>query len=171
MRGGGGGRRGVGGTASEPMRASPRAPPAETMLSYLDPLRLLAHFNSGLALTGIARAGAELYAWAPTEAHWERLADAALAACEAEGEISIGPGATPAGPGAFTLLRSTDGGASWAQVEQAPDAFGATGQLRAQRIAPYPAWLAAGQDGMFVGFAARDRKGVVWRETWRDSFR
>jgi len=170
MRGDRSGRRGRRGAAPEAMRASPRAPPAEETLAYLDPLRLLARFNSGLALTGIARAGAELHAWAPTRTHWERLADAALAACDAEGEISLGPGVTPAGPGAFMLLRSTDGGASWTEVEQAPDAFGAAGQLRAQRIAPYPAWLAAGEREMFIGFAARDRKGLVWRETWRDSF-
>jgi len=170
MRGGSSGRRGRRGAAPEAMRTSPRAPPAEAMLAYLDPLRLLARFNSGLALTGIARAGAELYAWAPTETHWERLADAALGACDAEGEISLGPGVTPAGPGAFTLLRSTDGGTTWAEVEQAPDPFDAAGQLRAQRIAPYPAWLAAGEREMFIGFAARDRKGLVWRETWRDSF-
>ncbi len=152
------------------MRNAPRAPSAEAMLAYLDPLRLLARFNSGIALTGIARGGAELHAWVPTKTHWERLANAALAACDAEGEISLGPGATPAGADAFTLLRSTDGGASWAEVAQAPDPIDAAGQLRAQRIAPYPAWLAAGPGEMFIGLAARDRKGLVWRATWRESF-
>ena len=152
------------------MRPTRRAPSADAMLAYLDPLRLLAHFNSGLALTGVARAGAELYAWAPTKEHWERLADAVIAAADAEGEISLGPGATPAGGGAFTLLRSTDGGASWAEVDQGAARFDAEGPFRAQRIAPYPAWLAAGPRAMFVGLAALDRKGLAWRETWRDSF-
>ena len=150
------------------MRPGRRAPPAEAMLAYLDPLRLLARFNSGLALTGVARAGAELYAWAPTKEHWERLADAAIRAADAEGEISLGPGATPAGGGAFTLLRSTDGGVSWTEIDQAAAPF--DGPFRAQRIPPYPAWLAAGPREMFVGLAALDRKGLAWRETWRDSF-
>jgi hypothetical protein len=138
--------------------------------AYLDPVRLLARFNSGLTLTGMARAGAEFYAWAPTATHWDRLVDAALAASEAEGEISLGPGATPAGPGAFTLLRSTDGGASWAEVAQGPDAFDGTARIGVRQSAPYPSWLAAGPREAFIGLAARDHTGPPWRETWRDSF-
>jgi len=166
-RGGGRGRRG---TAPEAIRAAPPAPSADALQAYLDPLRLLARFNSGLALTGMARAGAEFYAWAPTATHWDRLADAALAASDAEGEISLGPGATPPGPGAFTLLRSTDGGASWAEVAQGPDAFDGAGRLRVRQSAPYPSWLAAGPREAFIGLAALDRTGPPWRETWRDSF-
>jgi len=166
-RGGGRGRRG---TAPEAIRTAPRAPSADALQAYLDPQRLLARFNSGLALTGMARAGAEFYAWAPTATHWDRLADAALAASDAEGEISLGPGATPAGPGAFTLLRSTDGGASWAEVAQGPEEFDGAERLRVQQSAPYPSWLAAGPREAFIGLAARDRTGPPWSETWRDSF-
>ena len=118
----------------------------------------------------MARAGAEFYACAPTATHWDRLAEAALAASVMEGEVSLGPGATPAGPGAFTLLRSTDGGASWAEVAQGPDAFDGTGHLRAQQGAPYPSWLAAGPREAFIGLAAGDHTGPPRRETWRDSF-
>src|SRR5882724_400738 len=166
-RGGGRGRRGA---APEAIRTAPSAPSADALQAYLDPLRLLARFNSGLALTGMVRAGAEFYAWAPTAAHWDRLADAALAATDAEGEISLGPGATPAGPGAFILLRSTDGGASWAEVAQGPDAFDVAGGLRVRQGAPYPSWLAAGPREAFIGLVARDYPGPPWRETWRDSF-
>jgi len=166
-RGGGRGRRG---TAPEAIRTAPRAPSADALRAYLDPQRLLARFNSGLALTGMARAGAEFYAWAPTATHWDRLVDAALAASDAEGEISLGPGATPAGPGAFTLLRSTDGGASWAEVAQGPDAFDGTARIGVRQSAPYPSWLAAGPREAFIGLAARDHTGPPWRETWRDSF-
>src|SRR5882724_537710 len=166
-RGGGRGRRGA---APEAIRTAPSAPSADALQAYLDPLRLLARFNSGLALTGMVRAGAEFYAWAPTAAHWDRLADAALAATDAEGEISLGPGATPAGPGAFILLRSTDGGASWAEAAQGPDAFDDAGRLRVRQSAPYPSWLAAGPREAFIGLAARDHAGPPWRETWRDSF-
>src|ERR1700737_4533482 len=169
-RGDRGGRRGRRGTAPEAIRTAPRAPSAEALQAYLDPPRLLARFNSGLALTGMARAGAEFYAWAPTATHWDRLTDAALPASDAEGEISLGPGATPAGPGAFTLLRSTDGGASWAEVAQGPDAFDSAGRPRVQHSAPYPPWLAAGPREAFIGLAAPDRTGPPWRETWRDSF-
>jgi hypothetical protein len=169
-RGDRGGRRGRRGAAPEAIRTAPRAPSADALQAYLDPLRLLACFNSGLALTGMARAGAEFYAWAPTATHWDRLADVALAASDAEGEISLGPGATPPGPGAFTLLRSTDGGASWAEVAQGPDAFDGAGRLRVQQSAPYPSWLAVGPSEAFIGLAARDRTGPPWRETWRDSF-
>jgi len=166
-RGGGRGRRGA---APEAIRTAPRAPSADALQAYLDPLRLLARFNSGLALTGMARAGAEFYAWAPTATHWDRLAGAALSASDAEGEISLGPAATPAGSGAFTLLRSTDGGASWAEVAQGPDAFDVAGGLRVRQGAPYPSWLAAGPREAFIGLAARDYTGPPWRETWRDSF-
>jgi hypothetical protein len=169
-RGNRGGRPGRRGAAPEAIRTAPRAPSVEAFQAYLDPLRLLARFNSGLALTGMARAGAEFYAWAPTATHWDRLADAALAACEGEGEISLGPGATPAGPGAFTLLRSTDGGASWAEVAQGPDAFDGAERLRVRQSAPYPSWLAAGPREAFIGLTARDHSGPPWHETWRDSF-
>jgi len=169
-RGDRGSRRSRRGAAAEAIRAAPRAPSADALQAYLDPVRLLARFNSGLPLTGMARAGAEFYAWAPTATHWDRLVDAALAASDAEGEISLGPGATPAGPGAFTLLRSTDGGASWAEVAQGPDAFDGTARIGVRQSAPYPSWLAAGPREAFIGLAARDHTGPPWRETWRDSF-
>jgi len=69
---------------------------------------------------------------------------------------------------AFALMLC--GCASYRVLPSPAPAAGPADQLHEQRIAPYPAWLAAGPREMFVGLVARDRKGAAWRETWRDAF-
>jgi photosystem II stability/assembly factor-like uncharacterized protein len=101
-------------SAQRPARAfSP-----ETLLALLDPMRLLARFNSALPLSGAARAGLTIHAYAPTPAYWELLASNMAMTSDSEGEISLGPGQAHAEPGVapFELLRSNDGGATWSAL-------------------------------------------------------
>src|SRR5207237_8121701 len=114
--GGRGGRRGGRGGApsgqpQQPQRA-PRAVPSEMFLTLLDPLRLLARFNSGRQLTGLAGEQV-LYAYVPTQQLWDSLVDTMANASDAEGEISLGsrrPGPGGAVGGPFGLRPCADGG-------------------------------------------------------------
>jgi len=137
-------------------RPPPHTASAETMLSFVDPARLLAHYNSGLQLTGAAGG----FAYAPTRAYWDALVAALAAESEAEGEISLGPGLPDFPQGdAFEVLRSRDG-VTWARVEVEPP--------RAPKaIVAYPESVAgAGGQGFFV-LAGRNRRGEAWRGGWR----
>src|SRR5207237_589201 len=138
--GGRGGRRGgrraaPSGQPPQQVQRGPRTVPPETFFTLLDPLRLLARFNSGRALTGVA-GDKVLHAYAPTEQFWNSLVDAMVAESDAEGEIALSPGRRGPGTapdGAFEILFSTDGGASWSELT--PPRFDAS--LLERRILPY----------------------------------
>jgi hypothetical protein len=139
-------------------RAGPpsRTASAQTMLSFVDPARLLAHFNSGLQLTGVSNG----FAYAPTEAYWEALLAAVAAESEAEGEISLGPGLPDFREGAaFEILRP-DGGGGLRRVAADPP-------RAPPGIVAYPESIAgAGGQALFV-LAGRGRRGQTWRGGWR----
>jgi hypothetical protein len=149
---------------------SPRAPPrqgvvsagpastatAQAMLSFVDPARLLAHFNSGLQLTAVSGG----IAVAPTPEYWDALVAALVAESEAEGEISLGPGVADYPRGAaFEVLRSGDGG-TWRSIESIPP--GAP-----PGIVAYPESIAAADGQAFFVLAGRSRNGARWRVGWR----
>jgi hypothetical protein len=108
-------------------QAPPRAPPVaphvtdEVMLSFLDPLRLLTRQNHAPIL-GFARSGAELWAYLPTRAEWLALSAAVVAGTAAEGEIWQGIVAPPPGS-PVELVRSTDGGQTFAAIPGLPPAW------------------------------------------------
>ena len=168
--GGRGGRRGgrraaPSGQPPQQVQRGPRTVPPETFFTLLDPLRLLARFNSGRALTGIA-GDKVLHAYAPTERFWNSLVDAMIAESDAEGEIALSPGGrgpVSAPDGAFEILFSTDGGASWSELT--PPRFDAS--LLERGILPYPVGIAAASQQDVVLFAGIDRSGQGWRDTWR----
>ena len=168
--GGRGGRRGgrraaPSGQPPQQVQRGPRTVPPETFFTLLDPLRLLARFNSGRALTGIA-GDKVLHAYAPTEQFWNSLVDAMVAESDAEGEIALSPGRRgldSAPDVAFELLFSTDGGAGWSELT--PPRFDAS--LREKGILPYPVGIAAASQQDLVLFAGIDRSGQGWRDTWR----
>ena len=126
------------------------------MLSFVDPARLLAHYNSGLQLTGTSGP----YAYAPTRAYWDALVAAMAAESEAEGEISLGPGLPdfPQG-GAFELLRSQDG-RSWSPIPAQPPPA-------PRGIMAYPESIAGASGQVFLVLAGRSRRGESWRGGWR----
>jgi len=167
---GGRGRRGGRGSAPSalPGQQTPRDPrvvASEMFLILLDPLRLLARFNSGRRLTGFAGEGL-LYAYVPTPQFWESLVDAMAAASDAEGEIALGPGRpgpSSALEGAFEVLSSSDGGAHWSDLPL--PSFDRS--LRERGILPYPVGIAAAPPQTFVLFAAIDRGGNAWRDARR----
>lgn len=98
----------------QPRAAQPRpasVPPHvtdEVLLSFLDPVRLLARQNHG-PIEGFATAGGEVWAFLPTRAQWESLSAAVVAGTVAEGEIWLGILRPPRGPEA-ELFRSAFGG-------------------------------------------------------------
>jgi hypothetical protein len=143
---GGGGRSGGSPTAS-----------AQTMLSFVDPARLLARFNAGLQLGGISGG----VAYAPTQAYWDALVAAVAAESGAEGEISLGPGLPdfPSGA-AFEVLRTQDGAATW-QVVQAQRVLAPNG------IVAYPESVAATAGQAFFVVAGRGRRGQSFRSALR----
>jgi photosystem II stability/assembly factor-like uncharacterized protein len=108
-------------------QAPPRAPPVaphvtdEVMLSFLDPLRLLTRQNHA-PIIGFARAGDEVWAYLPTRAEWLALSAAVVAGTAAEGEIWQGIVAPPPGS-PVELLRSTDGGQTFAAIPGLPTAW------------------------------------------------
>jgi len=151
----GGGRRGRGPQAGG-RGASETASP-HTMLSFLDPARLLAHFNSGLQLSGVAGP----VAYAPTRAYWDALVSAVSAESGAEGEISLGPGLPdfPSGA-AFEVVRTQDGGATWQEVPaQPPPAPKGT--------VAYPESVAATGGQAFFVLSGRGRRGQSFRSAFR----
>ncbi|MGE5048739.1 MAG: hypothetical protein ACM3PC_09240, partial [Deltaproteobacteria bacterium] len=143
---GGGGRRGGSQTAS-----------AQTMLSFVDPARLLARFNSGLQLGGVS----DGVAYAPTRAYWDALVAALAAESGAEGEISLGPGLPdfPAGA-AFEVLRTQDGGATWQVVQAQPPPA-------PKGIVAYPESVAATAGQAFFVLSGRGRRGQSFRSAFR----
>jgi len=161
-----GGRRGAAsGQPPQQVQRGPRAVSSETFFTLLDPLRLLARFNSGRALTGVA-GNKVLYAYAPAEQFWTSLVDAMVAESDAEGEIALSPGThglENAPDGAFELLFSTDGGASWNELP--PPAFDVL--IRQRSILPYPVGIAAAAQQEIVLFGGIDRTGQSWRDAWR----
>jgi len=135
---------------------SRRTASAETMLSFVDPARLLAHYNSGLQLTGISAA----YAYAPTREYWDALVGALAAESDAEGEISLGPGLPDFPQGAaFELLRSEDR-RSWSRIAADPPPA-------PRGIMAYPESIAGAKGQAFLVLAGRSRRGESWRGGWR----
>jgi len=161
-----GGRRGAAsGQPPQQVQRGPRAVSSETFFTLLDPLRLLARFNSGRALTGVA-GNKVLYAYAPAEQFWTSLVDAMVAESDAEGEIALSSstrGLENAPDGAFELLFSTDGGATWNELP--PPAFDVL--IRQRSILPYPVGIAAAAQQEIVLFGGIDRSGQSWRDAWR----
>jgi hypothetical protein len=94
---------------------------AEVLLTFLDPLRLVAEENRG-PIAGFAEAQDALWAYAPTREKWESLSGAVVAATAAEGEIWLGAPRPVRGAEA-ELLRSTDGGATFNDVPGLPAGF------------------------------------------------
>jgi hypothetical protein len=103
-----------------PKPVEPHVAP-EVLLTFLDPLRLVTQENGG-PLTGFARAEDALWAYVPTREKWESLSGGVVAATAAEGEIWLGA-ARPVASAEAELLRSTDGGATFAQVPGLPAGF------------------------------------------------
>ena len=154
------GRGGRGAVRGAPPAASSRPPPrtasAATMLSFVDPARLLAHYNSGLPLTGAS----DGLAYAPTQAYWDALVAALAAESEAEGEISLGPGLPDFSQGAaFEVLRSRDR-ATWTPIDADPPPA-------PRGIVAYPESMAAADGQVFLVLAGRSRRGQSWRGGWR----
>src|SRR2546428_5631306 len=94
--GGRGGRRGSrraapSGQPPQQVQRLPRTVPPETFFTLLDPLRLLARFNSGRALTGVA-GDKVLHAYAPPEQFWNSLSDALAPEADPGGDIRLSPG-------------------------------------------------------------------------------
>jgi hypothetical protein len=126
------------------------------MLSFVDPARLLAHYNSGLQLTGAS----DGLAYAPTQAYWDALVAALAAESEAEGEISLGPGLPDFSQAtAFDVLRSGDG-ATWTRIDAHPPPA-------PRGIVAYPESMAAADGQVFLVLAGRNRRGEGWRGGWR----
>lgn len=160
------GRRGDQGKGAErpPPQRTARAISSEQFFVLLDPVRLLARFDSGRSLTGIGGDGV-LYAYAPTQEFWDSLADAAAAATDAEGEIATDLAPPPRLAGAaFELLSSTDGGASWSSLPAPRFEAG----LSERGIFPYPVAIAGAASQALVVFGASARAGEPWREAWRE---
>ncbi|HUJ28815.1 MAG TPA: sialidase family protein [Myxococcales bacterium] len=124
---------------------------AETLLSYVDPLRLLAHFNGGAALSGTSGD----VAYAATQTRWDALAEQLAAQSQEDGEISLGPG-TPADTAtAYELLHL--GADGWQPLQtQLPTASGA-----------FPVSLAATPHDLFVLISTRNPQGQRWRSAYR----
>jgi len=173
-RGGGGrmrgrGARGVGGGPVRQEQPRAREGSAEATLAYLDPVRLLSRYNEHRPLSGVASAGAgAVIAWVPAEAEWSRLADAALAASDVAGEISLGPGypgkdLPPKQP--FELVRCVDAascepvGPSASDFPVSPD--------NGRRPPPYPEAVASAGGELVIVFDAFDRDRHFVRSAWR----
>jgi len=157
-RGGGGEGGGRPGRGRQPQggRAGRAASP-RTMLSFVDPVRLLSHYNSGLQLGGVASG----VAYAPTRAYWDALVSALAAESGAEGEISLGPGLPDFPQGqAFEVLRSSDGGATWEEVPGQPPAA-------PRGIVAYPESVAATDGQAFFVLFGQGRRGQSFRAGWR----
>ncbi len=169
----GGGRRGGtrgGGTAPRQSPPLAREVSAEAMLTYLDPLRLLSRYNADRPLSGVATAsGQELLGWVPTQAQWSRLAEAAISATDAAGEISLGPGypGNDLPPdGRFALLRSIDDGRRWESAGPLASDFHipkGDGQLQPD----YPASISSSDGELILVLGAFDREHRASRKAWR----
>jgi hypothetical protein len=176
-RGGGGRMRGRGGRpggggGGAPRQAQPRAREgsAEATLAYLDPVRLLSRYNEHRPLSGVSSPGGRaLVAWVPSEAHWSRLAEAAISSSDVAGEISLGPGYPSKDPPPrqpFELLRSPDDGSSWEPGGPSASEF-AVAPDNGRRPPPYPESIASAGGELVIVFAAFDREHKVLRSAWR----
>jgi hypothetical protein len=126
------------------------------MLALVDPARLLAHYNSGLQLSGVSNGDAYL----PTQPYWEALLAAAAAESEAEGEISLGPGLPDFPQGAaFEILRLDAAGELRPVAADLPRA--------PPGIVAYPESMASAGGQDFFVLAGRGRRGQSWRGGWR----
>lgn len=151
----GGGRMGRGPRPEQRAEGASPTASAQTMLSFVDPARLLAHFNSGLQLTGVSRG----FAYLPTEAYWNALVAALAAESEAEGEISLGPGLPDYPRGAaFEVLR--EGRSGWERIETVPPPA-------PPPIVAYPESIAGAGGQAFFVLSGRGRRGEAWRSGWR----
>ncbi len=144
----------------------------EPLLAVLDPLRLLASFNGGAPLTGLAHAGrtAQVYAYAPTEAYWDKLVAAAVVMAEGAGEISLGDSLVDAASlesGLFELLGSSDGGVTFAALPEVAAAVAKDESLKSLGVTPYPRVLAATPAQALLLLAGRQRDARVWRGVFR----
>jgi photosystem II stability/assembly factor-like uncharacterized protein len=104
--------------------AEPKITPrvtAETLLTFLDPIRLLSVQNHA-PLIGFAGSGKDRWAFVPTQETWLALSAAVVAGTSAEGEIWTGTVGPYRGPLA-ELLRSTDGGETFSEVHGFPNAW------------------------------------------------
>ncbi|HTO96434.1 MAG TPA: hypothetical protein VMK66_05260 [Myxococcales bacterium] len=136
--------------------ARPGIPFPRVMLALVDPARLLAHFNSGLQLSGVSNGDA----YAPTQAYWDALLAAAAAESEAEGEISLGPGLPDFPQGAaFEILRLDEGGKLRPVPADPPRA--------PPGIMAYPQSIAGARGQDFLVLAGTSRRGQSWRGGWR----
>jgi hypothetical protein len=154
-RGGGGGRAARGSRPGQRPEGAAQNASSQTMLSFVDPARLLAHFNSGLQLTGFSGG----LAYLPTEAYWDALVAALAAESEAEGEISLGPGLPDFPKGAaFEVLR--EGRSGWERIEAGPP-------RAPPGIVAYPESIAGAGGQAFFVLAGRGRRGEAWRTGWR----
>jgi hypothetical protein len=178
--GGGGGARGGGrmrgrggppggGVARQPQPRA-REGSAEGTLAYLDPVRLLSRYNEHRPLSGVASAGGRaLVAWVPSEAHWSRLAEAAISSSDVAGEISLGPGypgKDPPPQQPFELLRSPDDGSGWEPAGASASEFPVSPD-NGRRPPPYPESIAISEGEVIIVFAAFDRDRRVVRSGWR----
>lgn len=124
----------------------------DTLLSFVDPLRLLAHFNAGMPLSGVAPEAA----YVATEGWWNALATALSQATADEGEISLGPGPVKwAGGAAFQLLRREGSGFVEQPFELPPEG---------PAIAPFPDSIASSGGQAFLVVGGRDRR-AQWSRT------
>jgi hypothetical protein len=167
----GGGGRNAGNAAPRQAQPLAREGSAEVVLAYLDPVRLLSRYNADRPLTGVAPGGGRaLIAWLPAEAHWSRLAEAALSASDVAGEISLGPGYPASDPlpqSPFALLRSADEGASWEQIGASAKDFGDAPE-GGRRPASYPESIAGAEDELLLVLGAFDRDHHrAWHRAWR----
>lgn len=136
-------------------RSIQRGVSGETLLAFVDPLRLLARFNGGMPLSGVSGGAA----FAATDAWWGVLTEAMANESESEGEISLGPGiSTLRKSPPFELLRSADG-ATWQPLpfELPAKGFG------------FPESMAATPEQIFLLLAAGDTAGQMWRTAFRVS--
>ena len=99
--------------------AAPRVLSPEVLLSFVDPMRLVARFNGGLPLSGIAGSTA----YAATQPYWDALVKALADESQEEGEISLGPGRPAWKGGAAYELLQRDGDRWTALPGEPPPSF------------------------------------------------
>jgi len=99
--------------------AAPRVLSPEVLLSFVDPMRLVARFNGGLPLSGIAGSTA----YAATQPYWDALVKALADESQEEGEISLGPGRPAWKGGAAYELLQRDGDGWTALPGEPPPSF------------------------------------------------
>ena len=117
----------------------PRMISPEVLLAFVDPMRLVARFNGGLAVSGVSGD----VGFAPTQAGWDALVASLADESQSEGEISLGPSNPPPPREWFELLRTAD-----------------ASPLPQQLPAGAPQSIAATQEAIFV---VRGGDGRGWR--------